>query len=105
MPMPCPQPAPSTTQRVAASALAGSASNARRTAVSGARNIVFAGYRATLNPLQVPGLRCLSSLRVRYPGRRILVATRKASDVFVECLEAEGVKHVFGIPGEETLDL
>jgi acetolactate synthase I/II/III large subunit len=33
------------------------------------------------------------------------VAVRKASDVFVECLEAEGVKHVFGIPGEETLDL
>ena len=30
---------------------------------------------------------------------------RKASDVFVECLEAEGVKYVFGIPGEETLDL
>jgi acetolactate synthase-1/2/3 large subunit len=25
--------------------------------------------------------------------------------VFVECLEAEGVSHVFGIPGEETLDL
>jgi acetolactate synthase-1/2/3 large subunit len=33
------------------------------------------------------------------------VCARKASDVFVECLEAEGVKHVFGIPGEETLDL
>jgi acetolactate synthase I/II/III large subunit len=30
---------------------------------------------------------------------------RKASDLFVECLEAEGVKYVFGIPGEETLDL
>jgi acetolactate synthase-1/2/3 large subunit len=30
---------------------------------------------------------------------------RKASDVFVECLESEGVKYVFGIPGEETLDL
>jgi acetolactate synthase-1/2/3 large subunit len=30
---------------------------------------------------------------------------RRASDVFVECLEAEGVTHVFGIPGEETLDL
>jgi acetolactate synthase-1/2/3 large subunit len=30
---------------------------------------------------------------------------RKASDLFVECLESEGVKHVFGIPGEETLDL
>ena len=30
---------------------------------------------------------------------------RKASEVFVECLEAEGVRYVFGIPGEETLDL
>jgi len=30
---------------------------------------------------------------------------RRASDVVVECLEAEGVKYVFGIPGEETLDL
>jgi acetolactate synthase-1/2/3 large subunit len=33
------------------------------------------------------------------------VAERKASELFVECLEAEGVEHVFGIPGEETLDL
>src|SRR3977135_3991529 len=33
------------------------------------------------------------------------MAERKASEVFGECLEAEGVKHVFGIPGEETLDL
>jgi acetolactate synthase-1/2/3 large subunit len=32
------------------------------------------------------------------------VEERKASDLFVECLEAEGVRHVFGIPGEETLD-
>src|SRR6188472_4413409 len=30
---------------------------------------------------------------------------RRASDVFVQCLEAEGVRYVFGIPGEETLDL
>ena len=30
---------------------------------------------------------------------------RSASDVFVECLEAEGVRVRFGIPGEETLDL
>src|SRR5579884_3544159 len=35
----------------------------------------------------------------------VAMAERKASDVFVECLEAEGVKYVFGIPGEETLDL
>jgi acetolactate synthase-1/2/3 large subunit len=33
------------------------------------------------------------------------MAPRKASDVFVQCLEAEGVEYVFGIPGEETLDL
>ena len=33
------------------------------------------------------------------------MASRRASDVFVDCLEAEGVKYVFGIPGEETLDL
>jgi acetolactate synthase I/II/III large subunit len=33
------------------------------------------------------------------------VAKRKASELFVECLEVEGVNHVFGIPGEETLDL
>src|SRR5438270_1434082 len=33
------------------------------------------------------------------------VASRRASGVFVDCLEAEGVKYVFGIPGEETLDL
>jgi acetolactate synthase I/II/III large subunit len=33
------------------------------------------------------------------------MAERKASDIFVDCLEAEGVRYVFGIPGEETLDL
>ena len=25
--------------------------------------------------------------------------------LFVRCLEEEGVRHVFGVPGEETLDL
>ena len=29
----------------------------------------------------------------------------KASDLFVRALEAEGVEHVFAIPGEENLDL
>jgi acetolactate synthase-1/2/3 large subunit len=28
----------------------------------------------------------------------------KASDLLVQCLEAEGVTHVFGVPGEENLD-
>ena len=29
----------------------------------------------------------------------------KASDLFVKCLEREGVKYIFGLPGEENLDL
>ncbi len=29
----------------------------------------------------------------------------KASDLFVKCLETEGVRYIFGIPGEENLDL
>jgi acetolactate synthase I/II/III large subunit len=29
----------------------------------------------------------------------------KASDIFVQALEAEGVEYIFGIPGEENLDL
>ncbi|MBN36382.1 MAG: acetolactate synthase large subunit [Rhodospirillaceae bacterium] len=28
----------------------------------------------------------------------------KASDMFVRCLEAEGVEHIFGVPGEENAD-
>ncbi len=31
--------------------------------------------------------------------------TTKASDLFVECLEREGVEYLFGVPGEENLDL
>jgi len=30
---------------------------------------------------------------------------KKASDVFVDCLENEGVEYVFAVPGEENLDL
>ncbi|MEM6485905.1 MAG: thiamine pyrophosphate-binding protein, partial [Pseudomonadota bacterium] len=29
----------------------------------------------------------------------------KASDLFVQALESEGVVYVFGIPGEENIDL
>ena len=29
----------------------------------------------------------------------------KASDLFVRCLEAEGVTHIFGVPGEENADV
>ena len=30
---------------------------------------------------------------------------RLAAELFVECLESEGVEYIFGIPGEETLEL
>ncbi|WP_271077481.1 acetolactate synthase large subunit [Aurantiacibacter sp. MUD61] len=30
--------------------------------------------------------------------------TTKASDLFIECLEQEGVEYIFGVPGEENLD-
>ena len=29
----------------------------------------------------------------------------KAAELFVRCLEAEGVEYVFGVPGEENADL
>lgn len=32
-------------------------------------------------------------------------AGQKASDLFVQCLEEEGVEYIFGVPGEENLDL
>ena len=32
-------------------------------------------------------------------------ASIKASDLFVRCLEAEGVTHIFGVPGEENADV
>ncbi len=35
----------------------------------------------------------------------MLPAMPRAADLFVQCLENEGVRYVFGIPGEETLDL
>ena len=30
---------------------------------------------------------------------------KKASDLFIECLEEEGCEYLFGVPGEENLDL
>lgn len=32
------------------------------------------------------------------------VTVKKASDLFIECLEEEGVEYIFGVPGEENLD-
>ena len=38
-------------------------------------------------------------------GEIAVSETKKASDVFIDCLEAEGCEYVFGVPGEENLDL
>ncbi len=37
-------------------------------------------------------------------GKSRMNDTSKASDLFVECLEAEGCEYIFGVPGEENLD-
>jgi acetolactate synthase-1/2/3 large subunit len=29
----------------------------------------------------------------------------KASDLFIKCLEEEGVEFIYGVPGEENLDM
>ena len=31
--------------------------------------------------------------------------TMKASDLFIHCVEDQGVHHIFGVPGKENLDL
>ncbi len=33
------------------------------------------------------------------------IVCMKASDLFIKCLENEGVTKIFGVPGEENLDL
>ncbi len=38
-------------------------------------------------------------------GRRMTNPDRTAADLLVECLAAEGVDHVFSVPGEETMDI
>src|ERR1017187_2592121 len=83
MPMPWPSPPPRM-KKVLAARAAGMGSRARRLMA------------------RMPVSRRRSPTTLRYGAR---VSERKASDGFVECLEAEGVQYVFGIPGEETLDL
>jgi len=43
--------------------------------------------------------------RGRGTKRKARVTDVKASELFVKCLENEGVEYIFGIPGEENLDL
>src|SRR3954464_7393499 len=96
MPTPWPKPAPRMVKREAAFAGAAITAQAVRTRRS-TRSVRGIG--------QVVGRPGPYVSRTRGWDRSCGMSTRKASDLFVECLEAEGVKHVFGIPGEETLDL
>src|SRR3954469_14864435 len=87
--MPCPKPAPRIVQLELEAARLGAGASAR-TAVDVSKASFFIGVGTVATALW---------------NNREPMALRKASDLFVECLEAEGAKHVFGIPGEETLDL
>ncbi len=44
-------------------------------------------------------------MRVRGYQEEAKVTRQKASELFIKALEAEGVEYIFGIPGEENLDI
>src|SRR3954452_18795582 len=95
MPTPWPKPAPRMVNLEAAAAVPAGGREGKGTATGRVRMRVRArittGWTATL---------------ARHDRRgEVSGMERKASDLFVECLEVEGVEYVFGIPGEETLDL
>jgi len=43
--------------------------------------------------------------RIQTDGNLLHGHAKKASDLFVKCLEREHIIHVFGVPGEESFDL
>src|SRR3954464_691080 len=91
MPTPWPKPAPRMVNLEAAAAVPAGSRQAKATVRMRVRARSRTGWTATL---------------ARHDRRgEVSGMERKASDLFVECLEVEGVEYVFGIPGEETLDL
>src|SRR3954465_7299668 len=91
MPTPWPKPAPRMVNLEAAAAVPAGSRQAQATVRMRGRARITTGWTATL---------------ARHDRRgEVSGMERKASDLFVECLEVEGVEYVFGIPGEETLDL
>jgi acetolactate synthase-1/2/3 large subunit len=48
-----------------------------------------------------PGASLAHSIELRRAAEEVNV---KASDLFVKCLEAEGVREIYGVPGEENAD-
>ena len=61
--------------------------------VSSARSMVGSTRTRQHDPVSIDLGRVLSEVRL------------KASDLLVDCLEAEGVRYIFGVPGEENLDI
>src|SRR3954453_13482895 len=100
MPIPWPKPRPYTYSRSAAPAVQGRAEARPPVTVRAVATNERMGLRQRGHPEVAAGR--LIGLGDEEETR---VGEGKASEVFVECLEAEGVKYVFGIPGEETLDL
>src|SRR3954447_11777520 len=103
MPTPWPKPAPRMVRRVLA-ACAGpgravASAQARGSAAAAPRwiRVGRTGEDVTLGETPGRGRSCEAA--------PMSSTERNAADLFVECLEAEGVEYVFGIPGEETLDL
>src|SRR5690606_33320306 len=60
--------------------------------------------RACMTVMMPPGRRARRSASSKQPNRRIQ-AMPKGSDLFVAALENEGVERIFGVPGEENLDM
>src|ERR687895_1550793 len=46
-----------------------------------------------------------NNLSYQTHNNNISQVSMKASDLFIRCLESEGVEYIFGLPGEETNDL
>ena len=66
----------------------------------------MAEYPAKDDPGRCGGAYPPSGLRGRRPSLVVVAeSSRSTADLIVECLENEGVTHVFGIPGEENIRL
>ena len=46
-----------------------------------------------------------NNLSYQIHDNNVSQVSMKASDLFIRCLESEGVEYIFGLPGEETNDL
>src|SRR3954453_15889178 len=102
MPTPWPKPAPRSVSRLAPGAGATASRQAASTGATAAD-----GMRSRVQRMSTAGCTLGETPDEGRSCEALGMSSndRNAADLFVECLEAEGVEYVFGIPGEETLDL